>query len=260
MLIQTIVDAVKWAWCNAPFPWLLVLVVLVSVVWLWLEYQLTRLGRKTPGVNRPIPILPEISQVAVYGIQLSWLLVRLWAIIFIIMLAVSVAAKFDVLPDKIARSVSDVGQYWRLGTIWIVDKLPDAIGDHLTPATSCSDPWPQNTHTPESEAQDDKLESLVIGRTPTPVVLVHPTTAPTATPTPPPAFQIIVLKNANVRAGPGTNEPRIGRAEAGDRYVVTGRNGDSTWWRILYNGKTGWIWHELVDSNAVPKSIPVFGP
>jgi len=260
MSVQTIIDVIKWTWCYMSFPWLLLLVTLAAVMWLWVEYQGTRVGRKTPGLHRRIPILPEISLAAVFAIRLSWLLVRLWAILFLIMVAIGIALTQKALPDDIARSIFSVSQYWREGNIWLVDKLPDAVGERLAPPESCAQPWLGKTQNIHTEAQENILEELTSASTPSPTPSPHPTVTPTPTPTPSPAFQVIILKNANVRAGPSADAPRFGRAAAGERYLVTGRNSDSTWWRILYQGKTGWIWHELVDSSAVPDNMPVFGP
>ena len=263
MSFQTFTDILKWAWCYTPFPWLLVLLALVAVVWLWLEYQTTRLGRRTPGYHRPIPVLPEISEAAVYGIRISWLMVRLWVLLFVIMLVVGIAASQDWLPADVTEEIVNIGGYWRLGTIFLVQKLPDSVGDHLLPSESCAVPsWTvhRNTQTKKMDAREDRLGDLVLDQELSPTSKPHPTVSPTPTPTPSPAFQVIVLKNANVRAGPSIDAAKIGRAEAGERYLVTGRNNASTWWRILFKGKTGWIWHELVDSSAVPDSIPSVSP
>ena len=253
MSLQTVTEVIKWAWCFAPFPWILALLTLASVVWLWLEYQATRLGRKIPGYRRPFPILPEISLGAVRAILFSWLMVRLWALLFVVMLVVGVGMTQKMLPENVSQGVLGLGGYWRSANIWLVKKLPDAIGEHLAPEASCAVSW-RDVQSRKSEARTQKLGDLISDPTATP----RPTKTPT--PTPSSAFQVVILKNANVRAGPGVDEPRIGRAQAGERYLVTGRNSDSTWWRILYKGRTGWVWHELVDSSAAPKDIPAVSP
>lgn len=50
--------------------------------------------------------------------------------------------------------------------------------------------------------------------------------------------------NLNVRGGPGTNYPVIGRAAEGDTALITGRTDLSTWWQIAFSsesGDRGWV-------------------
>lgn len=67
------------------------------------------------------------------------------------------------------------------------------------------------------------------------------------TPTPAPA-EVVINSTINVRGGPGTNYNVIGAANAGQRYRITGRNGDSTWWQIDFNGQAGWVFSDLVSA------------
>jgi uncharacterized protein YraI len=69
----------------------------------------------------------------------------------------------------------------------------------------------------------------------------------------------------NVRGGPGTNYNIIGAANQGDRYPVTGKNNDGTWWQINFNGQAGWVFAELVTAQnaqavAVAPDIPAPPP
>jgi hypothetical protein len=68
-----------------------------------------------------------------------------------------------------------------------------------------------------------------------------------------------------VRGGPGTNYNILGAANAGERYPVTGKNNDGTWWQINYNGQSGWVLGELVSAQntqavAVAPNIPAPPP
>ncbi len=69
----------------------------------------------------------------------------------------------------------------------------------------------------------------------------------------PPAVPAEVLINSamNVRGGPGTNYNIVGGANQGERYPVTGKSNDGTWWQIDYNSQVGWVFSELVTSTGV---------
>jgi uncharacterized protein YgiM (DUF1202 family) len=98
---------------------------------------------------------------------------------------------------------------------------------------------------------------------------VQPTLPPaqaTATPTVPPQpaasptpEQPLVTANvnANVRGGPGTNYPVVGALLEGDSAVVTGRNTDSSWWQISFQGGVAWIANSVATANAPAANAPV---
>lgn len=79
-----------------------------------------------------------------------------------------------------------------------------------------------------------------------------PTTEPTAepSPTPAPAAFTVTSASLNVRSGPGTLFPVIGRLTNGQSFPVTGKNDDGSWWQFDYNGRTGWV----VGSNVAVTS------
>lgn len=88
---------------------------------------------------------------------------------------------------------------------------------------------------------------------------------PEPEPTAPPPAEVLINSNMNVRQGPGTNYGIAGGANQGERYPVTGKNSDSTWWQIDYQGQAGWVYGELVaaqnvDSVAVAQNIPAPPP
>jgi hypothetical protein len=69
----------------------------------------------------------------------------------------------------------------------------------------------------------------------------------------------------NVRGGPGTNYNIIGAATSGQRYPVTGKNNDGSWWQIDFNGQPGWVFAELVTAQnvqavAIAPNIPAPPP
>ncbi|MEJ5200486.1 MAG: SH3 domain-containing protein, partial [Anaerolineae bacterium] len=76
-----------------------------------------------------------------------------------------------------------------------------------------------------------------------------PTPTPTATATPQPAKPRVVADNeANLRGGPGTNNPVIGQLRPGVPAAFIGYNTDSTWINVLLpDGTQGWVSAELVE-------------
>jgi uncharacterized protein YraI len=71
-----------------------------------------------------------------------------------------------------------------------------------------------------------------------------PTVAPTG-PAPAPGQPSVTTRTGlNVRAGPGTDYPVIGRLTEGQTLPVTGRNAQTTWWQVIYppgSNERGWV-------------------
>jgi len=84
--------------------------------------------------------------------------------------------------------------------------------------------------------------------TPTPVPPM-PTLAPTNTPTPtatPSQPRVEVAKASNIREGPGTNYPVVGKGSPGDQLEVCGRNEGGDWVQICgYTDPQRWIYAGL---------------
>ena len=73
----------------------------------------------------------------------------------------------------------------------------------------------------------------------------------------------ITASSIDVLRGPAANYRVIGRAESGARYTVTGRNGDSSWWQIDYEGEAGWVPASAAARNEIEApvaSIPLPPP
>ncbi|MGB8646780.1 MAG: SH3 domain-containing protein [Anaerolineae bacterium] len=97
----------------------------------------------------------------------------------------------------------------------------------------------------------------VVTRTPTlrptatpvpPTATPAPPTVPPQPPTPTPLPPIATLKlPANVRAGPSTFFPIIGKLKTGSRYPIVGKSEDSKWWQIPLDNKLGWIPADFTD-------------
>ncbi len=85
--------------------------------------------------------------------------------------------------------------------------------------------------------------------------------SPTLTPTPalsPTPFAIVRVEALNVRAGPGTGYPIVGRLTAGDSVDIVGRSADGAWWQIRYaRGQGGWVSGALVQAQGALNDVPV---
>ncbi len=84
-------------------------------------------------------------------------------------------------------------------------------------------------------------------------------------PTPQPGNPGDVVTNATIRAAvlnfrdaPTTAAAIIGKLRSGERYGVTGRNAESTWYRLNVNNQAGWVsaLYVSVDNTGV---VPVVG-
>ena len=110
----------------------------------------------------------------------------------------------------------------------------------------------------------------------TPIIVDTPTLSPaieastpippapvTFTPTPEQKTQAMVTANVglNVRSGPGTNYPVIGRLVQDQSAPISGRNVERTWWQIQYPPDTadrGWVSGGAQFSTASnAESVPV---
>ncbi len=55
---------------------------------------------------------------------------------------------------------------------------------------------------------------------------------------------LVTLVNLNVRSGPGTDYPVVGRLSQGERALINGKSVDGSWWRIEFpagTGAYGWV-------------------
>lgn len=103
---------------------------------------------------------------------------------------------------------------------------------------------------------------------------------PTPAPTVQPDLTLIIAtqgSRANIRGGPGTNFPIVGKANPGEAYEVLGKSEDNTWWQICCiqigadgnpiptdaeQDEDGWIADSVVrlagEDEAVGITRPVF--
>ena len=70
----------------------------------------------------------------------------------------------------------------------------------------------------------------------------------------------ITAPSVDVYRGPSTSYRVVGRLEVGAIAMVTGRNGDSSWWQIDFDGDDGWVPATVGTRNEIevfPVAIPV---
>lgn len=119
-------------------------------------------------------------------------------------------------------------------------------------------PMPTDTLTPTDMPIPTNTPTVVPTDTPTPQPTATPTLRPTDTPTPTPQPQATIKQDGNLRGGPGTVYPVVGKAVKGDVLPLVGRSKDGAWFEVqLKNGKPAWIAASLVLLNVATDSVPL---
>ncbi|MYC95834.1 MAG: SH3 domain-containing protein [Caldilineaceae bacterium SB0661_bin_32] len=62
--------------------------------------------------------------------------------------------------------------------------------------------------------------------------------------------------NMNVRAGPSTDHPIVGKASVNEQFAVISSNAAGDWWQIEYNGQLGWLHRAYVTASADTDTAP----
>ena len=69
---------------------------------------------------------------------------------------------------------------------------------------------------------------------------------------------MVALKNANVRAGPSTEEMKVGTLRTSHSVKVTGKVKGRDWYRVaLANGGSGFVWSPLLGEETITQVEPV---
>ncbi len=149
-----------------------------------------------------------------------------------------------------------------------ISSLPIALTTSpqvTTPAPTTPPPSPTPVGQPEATFQSPLT-------TPSPVTQLEtafqsPLATPSPTPTQAPAGQVravVILDGLNIRSGPGTVYPILGKARLNDTFTVLARNANGDWLQLCcINGKEGWASARYlrleggsVDSIAIAQAIP----
>jgi len=104
------------------------------------------------------------------------------------------------------------------------------------------------TPTQEPTPIPEETEEPAAGEQPT------STPAPTDTPSGP---RGVTTMGVNVRGGPSTFYPIIGSLLANYEADLTGRNADSTWFRLPYGLSEGWVFGQLMTITGDVTTLPV---
>ena len=59
-----------------------------------------------------------------------------------------------------------------------------------------------------------------------------------------------------LRSGPGAFYEQVGELHAGEARTVTGKNSQSDWWQVDFQGEPAWVFSALVDFDGDPASVP----
>ena len=82
-------------------------------------------------------------------------------------------------------------------------------------------------------------------------------TAEPATAAPSSVTRLTASQTVNVRRGPGTNYPVIGRLTAGQAFPVTGKNARGDWYQFDFDGQSAWVIANLVSVSGDPAAVQV---
>jgi uncharacterized protein YgiM (DUF1202 family) len=154
-------------------------------------------------------------------------------------LAVVAVGLLIQLSSERQSSQAEVNQDLNLQTVPTRTPIPEPT--EPPPATN-TPAQPPPTNTPASPPPKD---------TPVPP---PPTSTPAAT-----AEPALITANAdtNVYSGPGLDYNVVGSLKAGATAPVVGRNAESSWWQIVFQGSTAWVPDADVTANAAVYNVPV---
>lgn len=67
----------------------------------------------------------------------------------------------------------------------------------------------------------------------------------------------VTTPDLNVRQGPGTAYPSVGTLPEGETITIIGRNADSSWWAISYQGGSAWVFAGLTAPQGDVSNVPL---
>ena len=106
-------DIAKATWQLVTFPWIFLILIVLSFAWLWLEKQLTRVGRATPGIRGPLPFTTLLSSIAIFLIIWGKRLLYLWGILYVgSTIIFFLANKSADFPSNLVEITYKIDTYW----------------------------------------------------------------------------------------------------------------------------------------------------
>jgi len=151
-----------------------------------------------------------------------------------------------------------------VSALLILSIIAGACGGGKAPytPTPTRTPKPTFTPTPKSGVVQEPpaaTQGTVKNQQSTPVPKAPTATSVPATPTPIPSpFAVVKAETLNVRSGPTTRHPVIGKVTKGDKLDIIGKNNQGTWWKVkLPNGKAGWVYGDLVEAGGNLEQVAV---
>ncbi len=133
----------------------------------------------------------------------------------------------------------------------------------MTP-TLTGTPDPGNTPTPTPTPTVTPTPSV----TPTPTATPTPSATPTPTATPTPIqytyremnTEMYVLNQVNVRKQPDADSELLDKLKKDTKVTVTAQCIENNWYRISYDGKTGYVSNNYLTKTAPPTPTPTVTP
>jgi hypothetical protein len=144
------------------------------------------------------------------------------------------------------------------------------LGPQVTPAPPTKTPKPTFTATPDWTPTQEVFPTFTPAE-PAATATAEPAqaeptaeatsaeAAPTAAPAAEESTEVRLTANqtANVRSGPGTSYPAIGRLSAGDSYPIVAKNPGGDWYQFEIEGREGWVTASLVSVSGDAGTVEV---
>ncbi len=168
---------------------------------------------------------------------------------------------------EIVPGVNNTAHAWALGPDQGGSMSSNSVADEQALSAAAESVWPRATLAPLARsglAEKPAVAGDLATPAPTAVMLPLATSAAPAPSGPPPlgagaALFVVQQPLANLRGGPGTEYPILGVTHAGNRYPITGRNGE--WWQVTVNDgipvDAAWIHSALGVSEGNAGAVPV---
>ncbi|MCB0156880.1 MAG: hypothetical protein KDD83_04770 [Caldilineaceae bacterium] len=130
MNVQGILTSLEIAWEQLPIPALFFYVIILGMLWLALEYWVSRTGRATPGWKRPVPVLPAVSEAVVWLVRGSSWALWTWAILYFVLALTIFTSRLAPLPE-FTDVVYSASGLWHDAYARVVDLVPAALATRL---------------------------------------------------------------------------------------------------------------------------------